>query len=596
MSKLTDPPSLIISELQTALKQALNSFCLQATVQPNHPIERNSSNTIKPQKNINDLDALTDCALDLTEAFRNQKFIIALSGGLDSVVLLDLMAVAIDCNWLDVSQVHAIYIDHQLQAVSADWGIFCEKLCHDYGINFQKLTVTVKDKPRQGLEKNAREARYQALFSQASLSDVVLTAHHADDQAETVLLNLMRGAGVRGLAAMPQVRQTQKGWLLRPLLSISRQKIFDYAQLRGLHWVEDPSNLNIDYRRNWLRQKIFPELSTQFPNVASQLSTSAEYFQEADFLLKKLAAQQLQLIHSKAGELPSSSFFVLPSAISQQTSLEKGHRSVHFSELKNMLRYWAESNGLPKFSQSSLHWVLQTAFESKKLYQSKPHESGVGPDFKQKIMPLKKPLNGKYALNANESWQLYQNKLYFVPNERAKYFDLATFMAQLASVKDHETCCDHEVLETPLAVTAQLPIWLNQQNATTGNTKTNQIDLFKDVFVVSYQHLVASDQVALVNGQQGIHKKRLKEFFQSHVIPVWLRQNWPFLIKADVDSKPYRYEIVGVLGDRKVLRPSASGCTDFQWLQLDSISYHDYLKGFHQVNFLAPTDFMSCGQ
>ncbi|WP_268799925.1 tRNA lysidine(34) synthetase TilS [Pseudomonas huanghezhanensis] len=214
---------------------------------------------------------------------------IAFSGGLDSTVLLHLLA--------DLSRheslpaLHALHIHHGLQAGAQSWPAHCRRVCQILDVPLQVISVEVQSGP--SLEQAAREARYAA-FSEVLLEDeVLLTAQHRDDQAETLLFRLLRGAGVRGLAAMPFERELGLGRLLRPLLDESRERLEAYAREQGLSWVEDPSNENSRFSRNYLRHRVMPLLISRWPQASASMSRTASHLAEAQTLLTELAEEDL---------------------------------------------------------------------------------------------------------------------------------------------------------------------------------------------------------------------------------------------------------------------------------------------------------------
>lgn len=214
-----------------------------------------------------------------------ERLCVALSGGVDSVVLLDVVAVlAPRFRW----HVSAIHVNHQLSANAAAWAQFCRQLCRERGVPLRVVRVTVAR--GDSTEAAARAARYAAYRRQAA--ENVLLAHHQDDQAETVLLQLLRGAGVKGLAAMPGARQDAERpglRLLRPLLDVTRREIEAYAVQQGLRWVEDESNGDAQYLRNFLRREILPRLETRVPAYRTTLARAAGQMAEAAQLLDALA-------------------------------------------------------------------------------------------------------------------------------------------------------------------------------------------------------------------------------------------------------------------------------------------------------------------
>jgi tRNA(Ile)-lysidine synthase len=196
---------------------------------------------------------------------------VAFSGGLDSSVLLSLAALCASPN--------------------ADaWAAFCRERCAQLGIPLEIANVTVPRDAAEGLEAAARRLRYEVFESLDA--QYVLLAHHANDQAETLLFNLMRGAGVRGAAAMLPVSGIGDRYL-RPLLTSTRSELEDYAQARALHWIDDESNADLGFSRNYIRHEVIPVLEGRFPAAVENLARSAEYFAEAQAMLDEMARHDL---------------------------------------------------------------------------------------------------------------------------------------------------------------------------------------------------------------------------------------------------------------------------------------------------------------
>lgn len=223
------------------------------------------------------------------------KLVLGLSGGVDSVVLLHVLAGLWDKLSFELS---ALHVHHGLSTHADAWAEFCASLCQDLGVPFHAVRVQVCRNSGLGLEAAAREARYRAYAH--TDADWIVLAHHRGDQAETLLLNLLRGAGVQGAAAMPEARPMSRSGgalvtgLLRPLLSVSRTEIEAYARSRGLAWVEDESNEDTAYGRNFLRGDILPRLGLRFPQAIASLARAAEHFAEAAELLSDLAKMDLK--------------------------------------------------------------------------------------------------------------------------------------------------------------------------------------------------------------------------------------------------------------------------------------------------------------
>lgn len=213
-------------------------------------------------------------------------WIIALSGGLDSMVLLELAS-----RCLPAEQLTVLHINHQLQREAGEWQLFCARQAEQRGLAFHAETVCLQP---GSVETAARNARYEVFEQVSSRNTCVLLAHHRDDQAETLLFRLFRGAGVRGMAAMPRQRALGEGLLFRPLLDISRNELAEWAQEEGLCWVEDPSNRDLQYDRNFLRQQVLPLLAGRWSGVSARLQTAAGHLADAEALLEEFAQSDLQ--------------------------------------------------------------------------------------------------------------------------------------------------------------------------------------------------------------------------------------------------------------------------------------------------------------
>lgn len=210
---------------------------------------------------------------------------IGLSGGLDSCVLLHSLA-ALN---LPV-KLHALHVNHQISPNANHWQQHCSEICAALNIAFTAINVDVKNTGR-GLEDAARAARYAVFEQHIKTGDFLFTAHHADDQAETLLLRLMRGTGPRGLAAIAATRPLANGQLYRPLLHFTRDELELYATGEGLSWVNDESNSNDHYDRNFLRNQVMPLLRERWPQFAQKWQQTAELCATSESLIDELAAQ-----------------------------------------------------------------------------------------------------------------------------------------------------------------------------------------------------------------------------------------------------------------------------------------------------------------
>jgi len=261
---------------------------------------------------------------------------LAFSGGLDSQVLLHALAALRDRRGAAFA-LSAMHIDHGIHADSAAWAQHCRQVCNDYRVGFDTQRVVLASATGDGLEATARRARYAALKQRLAPAEVLLTAHHRDDQAETVLLQLVRGAGVRGLAAIAPITDFGPGRLARPLLDFTRAALQAYATHHGLRWIEDDSNLSLKHRRNVIRHEVLPVLQRHWPQAAELLARSAGHAAEAATLLDALAEDDLK--HCSTVIAPALSIAAL--------------RALAGARLSNVLRYWLRQRGLP--APSSRH-------------------------------------------------------------------------------------------------------------------------------------------------------------------------------------------------------------------------------------------------
>jgi tRNA(Ile)-lysidine synthase len=228
------------------------------------------------------------------------RYLVAYSGGLDSAVLLHALAA---CRARHKVSVVAVHVNHSLHAESAAWADHCQAFAEELEVEFHGLQVDVDRESGMGLEAAAREARYAALRNLVRPNDWLLSAHHKDDQAETLLLNLMRGSGPAGLAGIAPVRAFARGWLVRPLLEVSRNDLEKYAAEQDLVWVDDPSNDDQKFDRNYLRHEVLPGLETRWPDAAGRIRRSAALAREATSLLTDLAKSDLESVGNRADRL-----------------------------------------------------------------------------------------------------------------------------------------------------------------------------------------------------------------------------------------------------------------------------------------------------
>ena len=221
------------------------------------------------------------------------------SGGIDSQVLLHSLAM----HPVLKHKLVAVHVHHGLQTIADQWVIFCEQQCFNLAIPFRLVKVDARPRVGQSLEEAARLARYAVFDQLLTAQDYLLFAHHQEDQLETFLLQLVRGAGVKGLSAMPGCSVLGAGRLIRPFLDLPKAHILNYAQQHELSWVEDPTNQEDRFDRNWLRQRILPLLTHRWPSVAKTVARSAQHCADASCFIDEWVAMQLPTILDHDGGL-----------------------------------------------------------------------------------------------------------------------------------------------------------------------------------------------------------------------------------------------------------------------------------------------------
>lgn len=273
---------------------------------------------------------------------QTRRLTVGFSGGLDSTVLLHVLAHLRPAGL----QLDALHVDHGWRPESADWARHCIARATALGVGCRVLRIEARTAPGESSEAAARTARYAALAARLDAGSALLTAQHADDQAETVLLMLLRGAGPKGLAAMPEDAALGTGRLWRPLLGVSRAALQAYATHYRLDWLDDPANTDTDYDRVFLRERLMPVLVGRFPAAARTLARSARLSAEAQAAVETLAAQDLDGLCDGVAE-PAGTLAVA------------GLRALAPARARAALRLWIERLGLPLPPAARLDSVLR---------------------------------------------------------------------------------------------------------------------------------------------------------------------------------------------------------------------------------------------
>ncbi len=274
-------------------------------------------------------------------------FWIAYSGGLDSHVLLHLGAALQQKTGVCIQAVH---INHGLSAHALTWQNHCYSICQDLNVPMVSQTLQIFLSKGQSLEASAREGRYGLLADLLKKGDFLLTAHHEDDQAETILLQLMRGAGVKGLSAMPVLKPLGKGMHYRPFLSYRRSELENYAKAYQLKWLDDESNDNQNFDRNFLRHAVLPILKKRWPSAAKTLARSARHSADAMLLVQELMSAELEAFNRNDKSQLDIKKLLLLSPLKQRF----------------VLRAWFESLDFKPPPETKLQQIIQTVLPAAK--------------------------------------------------------------------------------------------------------------------------------------------------------------------------------------------------------------------------------------
>ncbi len=354
----------------------------------------------KQTKQLSLIETIEKALLGLAQSHRKIKSMtVALSGGMDSVVLLHLLHAMQKKHGFILEACH---VHHGLSKNADKWVKFCEKLCKKLSISLEVHYIKLPQKKSLGIEGEARHLRYEKLLQ--AKSDLVVLAHHEDDQAETFLLQLIRGAGVKGLSCMAHFDAEKKLW--RPLLNSARIEIESYAKQQKIKWVEDESNQNNDFDRNFIRLKVLPILKNRFNHIIKVISRSSAHLAEMQILLDDLAKKDLKNCFK-------STIYIHKLKVETLNKLSQ-------PRAKNALRFWLEKNDQLMPSKDLLDELLRQVLYAKKdatlkIELSQSHEIR---RYKNEIYVLKK--NIKIHKSYEIFWQ--GEKEILLPNGTKLHF------------------------------------------------------------------------------------------------------------------------------------------------------------------------------
>ena len=270
--------------------------------------------------------------------------VVALSGGSDSAALLA-AAGALGAGFRGLP-LRAVHVDHGLQAAAASFRESCAALCAGLNIPLAVISIVVETPPGASIEEAARDARYAALAAALRPGECLLTAHHREDQAETLLLQALRGAGLKGMSAMPLCRPLGSGWHLRPLLDVPQSELLAFGAPTRCGSAIDPMNENSRFDRGYLRRQVWPLIESRWPGAAATLGRTAQHAAEAQELLDRAAAADV-------GRLRDGDALSVP-----------GLRAMSCPERLNALRYWLRAAGVEPPSAARLNEALRQIFEA----------------------------------------------------------------------------------------------------------------------------------------------------------------------------------------------------------------------------------------
>lgn len=275
----------------------------------------------------------------------SKHIVIAFSGGIDSSVMLNIM-----CKKRDKlkQSIEAIYIDHGLNDKSAEWGVFCSKECEKHQIAFKTIKIKEDCPKNSSIEAWARNIRYSLFVESMKKNDILLTAHHQDDQVETFFLQLLRGAGPQGLASMPIVKKIEHIFHIRPFLYFQRKEIIEYAHNHNISWLEDETNYDVKYQRNFIRHNVLPEISKVWPSYQQNILRTIKHQVEYKKILDEIAMIDIETVST-------NNFNNLDVNLIKKLSVERQ---------KNLIFFWLKKINLESPTSKHMDQIINTLINS----------------------------------------------------------------------------------------------------------------------------------------------------------------------------------------------------------------------------------------
>ena len=302
------------------------------------------------------------------------EFLIAYSGGCDSTALLYFANKTARKNKINI---RAIHVNHNLNKESKKWENHCKEFCKGINVELYIENVNIILKPGDSVEEKAREERYLSIYSQMGKKTLMMTAHHGDDQAETFLYQLFRGSGAKGLSSMPRIKKIKKGFHFRPFLAFNKKTLEDFVAFKSLSYVEDLSNNNTDFSRNFIRKEILPSIKRKWPSCASTISRSAQNLSELFKLNEDLATIDIQK-------------FLVKNICKLSISV----RGLDKYRCNNVIRYWISKNNYRMPSSEQMNSIYSNVINAGKdkvpFFLCSEYEIRRHNDYIEIMLPLKK--------------------------------------------------------------------------------------------------------------------------------------------------------------------------------------------------------------
>ncbi len=403
-------------------------------------------------------------------AIKSQRLVVAFSGGVDSRVLLELAAQYTKAHGIDCQ---AIHVHHGLSDNADHWAEQCQAWCDDLSVPLAVERVSLDVHSGESIEKLARDARYDAFKLHIRQGDVLVTGQHIDDQVETFLLALKRGSGPKGLSSMAKVTPFSGAYIVRPMLSVTRSEIEAFARRMGLTWVEDESNQDVRFDRNFIRHQVTPVLTDRWPSFRESVSRSAQLCAEQEMLLDELLASHLQ---RALGDDQSLSVEVL----SEQSALLRAR----------LLRMWLGhcQQAMPSQKQLQLIW--------------------------EEVACAQLDANPKLVLNGVEV-RRFNQKLYLVRNTK----DLSGWQGDVS-----------------VGGRLVLPDGLGHVSLQAGRSESEpgrRVQTFSLPDQNAVLRVTFNPEGLSAHPVGRGHSRKLKKLFQEYQVPSWLRRRTPILMDGD---------------------------------------------------------------